>query len=128
MVSMAMMAKRGWYVPAALTLCAFIMLLPAADCRSQPSEMSVTLNKEFRISLDSNPSTGYRWEPSFDKAFLRLKRDHFKRPAKVFPGAGGTQVFVFLPIKPGQTDIHFVYKRSWETTIAREKTFQIQIR
>jgi predicted secreted protein len=105
-----------------------LILLPATNCRCQDDEKLVKVSKEFKIALDSNPSTGYKWEASFDNTFLKLKADRFKRPAKAFPGAGGSQTFVFLPIKKGETKIRFVYKRHWETTIAREKTFRIRIR
>jgi predicted secreted protein len=119
--------RKGRYTLTLLMLCPFLILLPATNCRSQVDEKLVKVNKEFKIPLDSNPSTGYRWEASFDKAFLKLKADHFKRPEKALIGAGGTQVFVFLPIKKGETEIRFVYKRHWEKTIAREKTFRIHI-
>lgn len=119
--------KKGLYALAFLFLSPLLILLSAANCRSQVDEKSVRLNKEFGISLDSNPTTGYKWEASYDKAFLRLKADRFKRPAKALIGAGGTQTFVFLPIARGDTKIRFVYKRSWEKSIAREKTFSINI-
>ena len=121
------MYRKGRYPLALLLLCPLLILLPATNCRSQADEKLVKVNKEFKIPLDSNPSTGYKWEASFDKAFLRLKADRFKRPDKAFPGAGGTQTFVFLPIKKGDTKIRFVYKRPWEKSVAREKTYKIQI-
>ncbi len=121
------MYRKVRYPLALLMLCSFLILLPATNCRSQVDEKLVKVNKEFKIPLDSNPSTGYRWEASFDKAFLKLKADRFKRPEKALIGAGGTQIFVFLPVKKGETEIRFVYKRHWEKTIAREKTFKIHI-
>ena len=121
------MYRKGRYPLALLLLCPLLILLPATNCRSQADEKLVKVNKEFKIPLDSNPSTGYKWEASFDKAFLRLKADRFKRPAKAFPGAGGTQTFVFLPIKQGDTKIGFIYKRPWEKSAARKKTYTIQI-
>ena len=120
--------KKGWYALALSLLCSLLILLPAANCRSQVEEKSVKVNKAFEISLESNPSTGYKWEASYDKAFLKLKADRFKRPAKALIGAGGTQTFVFTPIAEGETKIQFVYKRHWEKSIAREKTISIHIR
>jgi predicted secreted protein len=108
-------------------LCPILILLSATNCRSQDDEKLVKVNKEFSIPLDSNTSTGYKWEASFDKAFLKLKADRFKRPAKALIGAGGTQIFVFLPVKKGETKIRFVYKRPWEKTTAQEKTLRIRI-
>jgi predicted secreted protein len=119
--------RKGRCALAIIMLCPILILLPATNCSSQDDEKLVKVNKEFKIPLDSNPSTGYKWEASFDKAFLKLKADHFKRPAKAPIGAGGTQTFVFLPIKKGETELRFVYKRPWEKTIGREKTFRIRI-
>jgi inhibitor of cysteine peptidase len=121
------MYRKGRYTLALLMLCPLLILLPATNCRSQVDEKLVKVNEEFKIPLDSNPSTGYKWEASFDKAFLKLRADRYKRPAKALIGAGGTQTFVFLPVKQGETRIRFVYKRHWEKTFDREKTFMIQI-
>lgn len=119
--------RKGRYTLATLMLCPLLILLPATNCRAQVNEMLVKVNEEFKIPLESNPSTGYKWEASFDDGFLKLKADRFNRPAKALIGAGGTQTFVFLPVKQGETKIRFVYKRHWEKTNAREKTFRIYI-
>jgi predicted secreted protein len=119
--------RKGWCSLAVLALCPLLVLLPATDCKSQDEERSVTTNKEFAISLDSNRTTGYKWEASFDKAFLKLKADRYKRPTNQRPGAGGTQIFVFLPVKQGETKVRFIYKRPWEKSIGQEKTFAIHI-
>jgi predicted secreted protein len=121
------MDMKGRRSLAMLALCSLLLLLQATDSYSQVDEKSVTANKEFAISLDSNRTTGYKWEASFDRAFLRLKADRYKRPAKPLMGAGGTQTFVFVPVKHGETKIRFVYKRPWEKSIAREKIFTIHI-
>ncbi len=112
---------------AILTFCAFFVLLFTLDCRCQATERTVKVNKEFTISLKSNPSTGYKWALSFDKAFLKLKADRFNRPTKALIGAGGTQTFVLLPVREGETEVHLVYKRSWEKIIARERTYRLHI-
>ena len=40
--------------------------------------MNVSLNNDFTLSLESDPTTGYSWEPKFDSAFLTLKRRDFE--------------------------------------------------
>ena len=119
--------REGSRIVTLVTLCAFLILLSAADGQAQAGEKSVKVNKAFKISLQSNPSTGYRWEISFDKAFLKLRVDRFKRSPSALIGAGGTQSFVLLPIKQGETEVHFLYKRPWEKSIAREKTYKLHI-
>lgn len=110
-----------------LALCPLLILLAATECISQGREKSVKVNKEFTITLESNRTTGYRWKASFDSNYLRLKADRYERPAKASIGAGGKQNFVFVPIKPGDTKIRFIYKRPWEKSMAREKTLTIHI-
>jgi predicted secreted protein len=124
---MGKMDLKGWYAAIVLTLSSLLIPVSATDCNSQTFEKSVKVNTEFSIALDSNPTTGYKWEVSFDKAFLRLITRGFKRPAKALLGAGGTETFVFLPLKEGETEIRLVYKRPWEKGIGQEKTFRVQI-
>lgn len=42
--------------------------------------MNASLNVEFTLSLESNPTTGYVWEATFDRAFLELKKRNSKNP------------------------------------------------
>ena len=118
---------EGSRILAMLTLCAFLLFLSAVDGQTQTREKSVNVNRAFKISLKSNPTTGYKWEVSFDKTFLKLKANRFKRSTSALIGAGGTQSFVFLPIKQGATEVHFVYRRPWEKSIAREETYKLNI-
>lgn len=127
MAAVSKLHRRGWCSLAVLVLCPLLLLLPTTDCKSQVEEKSVQANKEFTISLDSNRTTGYKWDASFDKAFLKLMTHYYKRPTNQRVGAGGTQIFIFLPVRQGETKIRFVYKRPWEKSIAREKTFAIHI-
>ena len=59
--------------------------------------MNVRLNEDFMLSLESN-TTGYVWEAIFDSTFLDLKKD-FKASDEKSVGAGGMEIFTFLPIK-----------------------------
>ncbi len=90
--------------------------------------MGVSIDSEFKISLESNPSTGYKWEATFDENFFKLKSDTFNRQSDARVGQGGTQTFVFLPVKAGETTIEFVYKRSWEQESAKKKRYKIVVK
>jgi predicted secreted protein len=89
--------------------------------------MNVILNNDFILSLESNPTTGYRWEATFNKAFLELKRSDFEASVSRSIGAGGIEKFTFLPIKAGETEIIMNYKRPWESLQADERSFHIII-
>lgn len=86
-----------------------------------PSTAEVlTINREvgetFTISLKSNPTTGYMWQPGFDSEFLELVDSKFVPDATDPPlvGAGGIETFEFLALKQGQTRVKMIYKRAWE--------------
>ena len=95
--------------------------------------MNVSLGKEFTISLEANPTTGYTWEAICDAHFLKLKEKKFeplapKGSGSALPlGSPGKAVFTFIPIKTGQTTIKMIYQRPWEKTPTQEEVFTIII-
>ena len=84
------------------------------------------LMKEFSMTLDSNPTTGYSWVPLFDKGFLELRDRSFKRNGKKF-GSPSKEVFKFYPIKSGNTTLTMIYKRAWEENEIKKVYFEIKI-
>ncbi|MFW9867581.1 MAG: protease inhibitor I42 family protein [Candidatus Thorarchaeota archaeon] len=80
----------------------------------------------FNLSLDSNPSTGYRWEINFDTNYLKLEETHYT-PVNSKLGGGGKQYFSFLPLKNGKTTITMLYKRNWEKIEIKKEKFLIEI-
>jgi len=87
------------------------------------------VNEPFTISLSANPTTGYEWKADYDYVLLKQESAQFEGAASETKrvGAGGTSVFVFLPIKPGKSTIYFVYKRSWENIVADTRAFHVEI-
>ncbi|OIP27600.1 MAG: hypothetical protein AUK39_02300 [Dehalococcoidia bacterium CG2_30_46_19] len=39
--------------------------------------INTTVNQEFIIALDSNPTTGYGWEASYDENMLSLEKEEY---------------------------------------------------
>jgi len=94
--------------------------------------ITVSVNQEFVIALDSNPTTGYDWEESYDESMLSLVEDKYEpdeKAAGLF-GAGGTQYFQFKALKVGETEVTLVYKRPWEEPSPQDvtKVFTVSIR
>ncbi len=87
------------------------------------------VNESFTISLPANPTAGYEWKADYDYVLLKQESAQFEGAASETKqvGAGGTSVFVFLPIKPGKSTIYFVYKRSWENIVAETRAFHVEI-
>jgi len=92
--------------------------------------INANVNEEFVIALDSNPTTGYNWEESYNEAMLKLVESKYemgKQAEEGMVGAGGTQYFRFQALKTGTTEITLTYKRSWETESADQKVFTVDI-
>lgn len=91
--------------------------------------ISIGVNREFVIALDSNPTTGYGWEQSHDDSILKLVEDKYEadRKAAGLVGVGGTQYFRFKALKTGKTEVKVAYKRPWEKETAKQKVFNVDI-
>jgi inhibitor of cysteine peptidase len=65
--------------------------------------------QSFTVTLRSNPSTGYQWEPQYDSAALSLTGSVFvsdPNPNNLV-GVPGSQVFTFQSLAKGTTTITF---------------------
>ena len=82
--------------------------------------------------LESNPTTGYGWEViEVDETILARQEEPEYVEARGEPlqvmGAGGWQVFHFKANQAGQTTLKMVYRRSWETDVEPERTFELTV-
>ncbi len=121
-----------------LVLASILVVLLVAGCgevktyTDAKETITTSVNQEFVIALDSNPTTGYDWEPSYDVSMLSLDEAESKyvpdEKAKGLVGAGGTHYFRFKALEAGQTEVTFVYKRHWETGILERKVFSVDIK
>ena len=102
-------------------------LLLGANESESPQVMHQTLHKPFSITLKSNPTTGYRWQAGFNKRAIQLVKETYEKPSTKLLGASGQQVFVFRPLKTGETKIEMIYKRPWEKSFAQRQVYRIKI-
>ncbi len=94
---------------------------PTQPAPENNTSQIVALLKEFSVTLPSNPATGFGWKvASYDREFLQLLRRRYQKPEQPSPGAGGQELFDFLPLKSGTTSIVFHYQRPFEKQVARE--------
>ncbi|MFH1662810.1 MAG: protease inhibitor I42 family protein [Chloroflexota bacterium] len=96
-------------------------------------EISISSESEFviLIALDSNPTTGYSWQASFDETMIELVEETYELgefAEQGLIGAGGTELFCFKALKKGEVEIMMVYKRSWETEILQQKVFTVEVK
>jgi predicted secreted protein len=88
--------------------------------------IDVELGKTFEIKVESNPSTGYVWEPIYDAEFLDLLGEEFeKRSDRI--GSSGTSEFSFIPLRMGRTHLTMQLRRPWETEAANRLEYDIEI-
>lgn len=101
-----------------------IRLSVADDGRSVELKEGQTLV----VSLESNPSTGYRWEvDEVDETILQQTgKTEFKSESHLI-GAPAQQIMRFEAVAAGRTSLRLVYRRPWEKTIEPVKVFSLQV-
>jgi predicted secreted protein len=62
----------------------------------------------FVVELESNPSTGYRWNLTLEQGQARLLREEFSTVSDA-DGAGGKSLYVFEATAAGQIKLHADY-------------------
>ncbi len=70
---------------------------------------TVAQGQNFAITLRTNPSTGYSWEPKFDRTALSLVDSVFVSDPNPYNlvGVPGSQVFTFQGLSKGTTILTF---------------------
>lgn len=76
---------------------------PALTDPAQPIE--VQAGEMIHIVVDSNPSTGYRWEIVGDLNRVEFVSTEYTADEPVAPGSGGVDVWIFKAVSVGQTQI-----------------------
>ena len=94
--------------------------------------VTVVLGQVFTVTLESNPSTGYRWEwvDHQDSIVEQMGEAQFKPRETGDPplvGAGGWESFDFKAVSQGQMTLKLVYRRPWEEGVEPLKTFSLQV-
>jgi inhibitor of cysteine peptidase len=94
-------------------------------------QIELELGKLLVVTLESNPSTGYRWELVENNNFVlkQFGETEFKSSDTSEPplvGAGGWEIFRFKAVSAGQTTLELIYHRPWED-VEPLKTFSIQV-
>jgi predicted secreted protein len=99
--------------------------------KDQDQVVRAAVGNLIRITLESNPSTGYNWELrdfDFGVAIFHtsdlVARDN---GGNVLFGAPGDTVITLQAVKPGTQDITLVYRRQWEPPDQVEATFRFKL-
>ena len=122
-----------------LLISCLIVLLTA--CSPQPeaplqltqkdsgSAQTLSAGQQLIISLESNPTTGYRWGvDGTTPAQLEQAGEPTYTSGSSAIGAGGTEVFTFTAKDPGEGTLRLKYFRSFEPTAAPAGTFEVIVK
>ncbi len=79
-------------------------------------ERRVGVGQAFHVRLEGTPTAGYTWnaEPPSSDAVEFLKRD-FVPPGSGTVGGAAANVFLYAARHAGTAELHFVYRRPWES-------------
>jgi inhibitor of cysteine peptidase len=90
---------------------------------SYASKVMMSVSPEetsFRVTLPTNPTTGYQWQIIFyDKSLLELTAQQYTalKAKSLFIGSGGLTRFVFTlkegQVYPAYTELKFKYVQPW---------------
>lgn len=93
-----------------------------------PTSLEMRVGEMFTVSLDSNPTTGYRWVvgQGYDDGLLELVEDRFETDSKLV-GAPGKQLLVFKAEAWGTNEFSLEYKRPWEDDVLESRRYIVDI-
>lgn len=95
--------------------------------RHSGSVVSIKRDQVFKVVLQTNPTTGYRWEAvSFSQDILRQHAARSFPHSKLY-GSGAVVVFQFKALAPGETDLVIAYFRPFEPNKPYKRLFHIKI-
>ena len=100
------MKKCPWFI---LLLCATLLPFGCSEAQDQNTPT---------IKLKGNPTTGYTWVCSISPGGIVREvspYDYIPDNNNGPPGSGGTFVFTFEAIAPGEAELVFSYLRTWES-------------
>jgi inhibitor of cysteine peptidase len=100
---------------------------------SDPAKnLEAAAGSEFKIVIDSNPSTGYHWElgDDLDENIVKFVSIDYHADEPVIPGSGGRDVWVFKAVKAGEAHITlWYYSPSNEPAEPQQKvTFTVTVK
>ncbi len=109
---------------AAILIALFFVLFFTLKHQDNSNVIRVSANNNFTITLDSNPTTGYKWaiDSPFDTKLLQLIGSKYTPTKTDLVGAPGKEDWTFKAKKKGKTILSFSCTRPWEKDTPPVKT------
>jgi len=98
------------------------------DAKDDGRQIQVEQGQLLIITLESNPTTGYRWEvtESQEPVLRQAGEAEFQAQSDLI-GASGVETFRFEAAGPGEATLKLIYHRSWEKDVDPLETFSVQV-
>ncbi len=94
-------------------------------------EIEVNAGDSFRVTLCSNPTTGFQWTETANitdgTVAEQVKHKFTSSGNKQLAGAAGQEIWTFKALKTGTTTISMEYSRPWQGGEKGEWTFQLTV-
>ncbi len=107
------------------------LFLFATGLAAEEKPITVATGQEFKITLESTPSSGNQWliARPLDARLLKLLGSEYKRGRPGAGGAAGNEILSFKALSEGKTQITLKYGRLWEKDVdpARTTNFVVVI-
>ena len=106
---------------------------PAASQILAPIAKEVAVGDQFSVTLDSNATTGFRWQLAapLDESVVKLAASQYLAPTPSggapLVGAGGREIWTFQAIGAGKTTFSLQYTRPWETDVAPARVQNVEV-
>lgn len=106
----------------------------SVDASYSGKQVEVAVGQSLVVTLESNPSTGFKWDLAgiTDQAVLEKVSNEFKAAeAKsgepLLVGAPGKEIWTFKALKKGKSEISLEYRRPWESGVQPAQTFTLNV-
>jgi len=126
--------KRNWILVVSLVVVcvaggAFALNQRNAEALSGQDGRVVNLavGQSYTVVLDSNPSTGYSWQATYDGSKLELVGQEFSSSSTAL-GAAGQEHIEFKALAKGTSEVRFAYQRPWEGNAERGVTYRFVVK
>ena len=99
------------------------------DKNSNGKTVEMASGQRLTIKLKGNATTGYSWILNkYNKKLVKFINVNYVVDNNKLLGSGGTWVTNFQVLKPGRSEIRFIYKRPWEKDKPPSEKFFVEIK
>lgn len=105
--------------------------VPQLEISEPGKTIEVAAGNEFKLIIESNPTTGYHWEliGNLDDRVIQFISKDYRASEPILMGSGGKDVWVFKALAAGETKIVLGYYPPGQGEPAeQEVTFTIVVK